>query len=195
MNTKILASIAVFALIASIVGTSLTNSAYAADADTNKTDTKSTVDKKTTTMTTKLADKKAAMDKRMDEKKAKIESKIAQKKSTPATPATPAKSQTTATTTPLNAVTIVMAKGTASNPKCDDQCFVPNKVSVTVGGKVTWKNEDSAGHFATSTDGKTFDTGMVNAGASSAVVTMNTAGTYDYSCMVHPWMKGTITVS
>ncbi|HII03622.1 MAG TPA: hypothetical protein HA350_02420, partial [Candidatus Nitrosotenuis sp.] len=106
MNTKILASIAVFALIASIVGTSLTNSAYAADADTNKTDTKSTVDKKTTTMTTKLADKKAAMDKRMDEKKAKIESKkaamdkrmdekkakieskIAQKKSTPATPAT-----------------------------------------------------------------------------------------------------------
>ena len=195
MNTKILASIAVFALIASIVGTSLTNSAYAADADTNKTDIKSTVDKKTTTITTKLADKKAAMDKRMDEKKAKIESKIAQKKATPATPATPAKSQTTATTTPLNVVTIVMAKGTASNAKCDDQCFVPNKVSVTVGGKVTWKNEDSAGHFATSTDGKTFDTGTVNAGASSAVVTMNTAGTYDYSCMVHPWMKGTITVS
>ena len=192
MNTKILASIAVFALIASIVGTSLTHSAYAVDADTNKTDSKSTLDKNITDMTTKLADRKAAMDKRMDAKKAKIESKIAQKATKEETPA---KSQTAVTTAPLNAVTIVMAKGTASNPKCDDQCFVPNKVSVTVGGKVTWKNEDSAGHFATSTDGKTFDTGMVNAGASSAVVTMNTAGTYDYSCMVHPWMKGTITVS
>ena len=210
MNTKILASIAAFALIVSIVGTSFTHSAYAVDADTNKTDSKSTLDKNITDMTTKLADRKAAMDKRMDAKKAKIESKktamdkrmdakkakieskIAQKATKEETPA---KSQTAVTTAPLNAVTIVMAKGTASNPKCDDQCFVPNKVSVTVGGKVTWKNEDSAGHFATSADGKTFDTGMVNAGASSAVVTMNTAGTYDYSCMVHPWMKGSITVS
>ena len=90
--------------------------------------------------------------------------------------------------------TVEMAKGTATNTKCDDKCFVPNKVTITAGGTVTWKNVDSAGHFATSADGKTFDTGMVNAGASSAAVTMNTAGTYDYMCMVHPWMKGTVVV-
>ena len=92
-----------------------------------------------------------------------------------------------------NAVTVEMAKGTASNTKCAEKCFVPNVVNVSVGGKVTWKNVDSAGHFASSTDGKTFDTGMVNAGSSTSA-TFKTAGSYDYLCMVHPWMKGTVKV-
>ena len=87
-----------------------------------------------------------------------------------------------------------MAKGSGTNTNCGDQCFIPNKVKISAGGKVTWKNADSTGHFAVSTDGETFDPGMVNAGASSATVSINTAGTYDYICMVHPWMKGTVVV-
>ena len=132
MNTKLLASIAIFALVTSVIASS-SLSAYAAD---------STMDKKM----------------KKDTKPA-----TAAKPATPATPAKPAAASTKAS----NAVTVEMAKGTASNTKCAEKCFVPNVVNVSVGGKVTWKNVDSAGHFASSTDGKTFDTGMVNAGSST----------------------------
>ena len=158
MNTKLLASIAIFALVTSVIASS-SLSAYAAD---------STMDKKM----------------KKDTKPA-----TAAKPATPATPAKPAAASTKAS----NAVTVEMAKGTASNTKCAEKCFVPNVVNVSVGGKVTWKNVDSAGHFASSTDGKTFDTGMVNAGSSTSA-TFKTAGSYDYLCMVHPWMKGTVKV-
>ncbi len=89
-------------------------------------------------------------------------------------------------------VTVDMAKGTANNQDCADQCFVPNTVTVSVGGKVTWKNVDSAAHTATASDGS-FDTSLVTAGG-SASNTFNTAGSYPYLCIVHPWMKGTVNV-
>lgn len=164
MNTKLLASIAILALVTSVVASS-TLSAYAADP---------------------MMDKKMKMD-----AKVKVAEKIktAAKPATPATPAKPAATSAKAS----NDVTVEMAKGTASNTKCAEKCFVPNVVTVTAGGKVTWKNLDSAGHFASASDGKTFDTGMVNAG-SSASATFKTAGSYDYMCMVHPWMKGTVKV-
>ena len=158
MNTKLLASIAILALVTSVVASS-TLSAYAADP---------------------MMDKKMKMD-------AKV--KVAEKIKTAATPAKPAATSAKAS----NDVTVEMAKGTASNTKCAEKCFVPNVVTVTAGGKVTWKNLDSAGHFASASDGKTFDTGMVNAG-SSASATFKTAGSYDYMCIVHPWMKGTVKV-
>ena len=167
MNTKLLASIAILALVTSVVASS-TLSAYAADP---------------------MMDKKMKMD-------AKV--KVAEKVKTTAKPATAAKPATpatpaTASAKASNAVTVEMAKGTASNTKCAEKCFVPNVVTVTAGGKVTWKNVDSAGHFASASDGKTFDTGMVNAGSSTSA-TFKTAGSYDYLCMVHPWMKGTVKV-
>jgi plastocyanin len=89
-------------------------------------------------------------------------------------------------------VTVDMAKGTASDTNCGEKCYMPSTVAVTVGGKVTWKNVDSAAHTATATDGS-FDTSLVNAGA-SASNTFNTAGSYPYMCILHPWMKGTVNV-
>lgn len=70
--------------------------------------------------------------------------------------------------------------------------FSPDTLTVKVGDKVTWTNNDSAGHSATADD-SSFDTGVLATGQ-SATVTFNKPGTVSYHCSVHPMMKGTIIV-
>ena len=192
MNAKLLATFAVFVLLAAVVSVSLTSavSAESSSMDKSKPSTKSTDKTKATGKKTPQPSAKASP--KATTKKTPQPSAKASPKATDKTVATGKKTTSTAASAPVKDAVVEMAKGTASNTKCGDQCFVPSKVTISAGGTVTWKNVDSAGHFATSSDGKTFDTGMVNAGASSAPVTIKTAGTYDYMCMVHPWMKGTV---
>jgi len=85
-------------------------------------------------------------------------------------------------------------------PGCEDtdQCFIPAEVTVSVGETVTWSNDDSAAHTVTSgipldADG-TFDSGLFMA-ETTFEHTFDEAGTYDYFCMVHPWMTGTVQVN
>jgi plastocyanin len=93
--------------------------------------------------------------------------------------------------------TVSMAKGSqsADNP----QFFVPAETTVKAGETVTWKNEDTAIHTATSgkdatPDGK-FDTSLVSPGQSSKPIVMpNEAGQYPFFCALHPWMTGMITI-
>ena len=88
----------------------------------------------------------------------------------------------------------------AAVPGCDktNECYLPYDVSVSVGATVSWSNVDSAVHTVTSgTPGAVsdeFDSGLFMAG-SSFEFTFDEAGTYDYFCMVHPWMTGIIHVS
>ncbi len=70
--------------------------------------------------------------------------------------------------------------------------FSPATLTVKVGDKVTWTNQDSVGHSATADDGS-FDTGVLQQGQSGNA-TFNKAGTYAYHCSVHPTIKGTIIV-
>jgi plastocyanin len=195
MNTKLLASFAVFVLLAAVVSISMTNSAFAAEdkkaemkakKDDKKAAIKEKKDTKKAEMKAKKDDKKAAIKEKKDTKKAEMKAKKDEKK--------PAQSSGKAAPSgeALKEVTVDMAKGTASDTNCGDKCYLPSTVSVTVGGKVTWKNVDSAAHTATASDGS-FDTSLVNAGA-SASNTFNTAGSYPYMCILHPWMKGTVTV-
>ena len=94
--------------------------------------------------------------------------------------------------------TVSMAKGSqsASNP----EFYVPTDTAVKAGETVTWRNDDTAIHTATSgkdatPDGR-FDTSLVSPGHSSKPITMpNEPGQYPYFCTLHPWMEGTITVS
>jgi plastocyanin len=94
--------------------------------------------------------------------------------------------------------TISMAKGSqsADNP----EFYVPAETSVKAGETITWKNDDTAIHTATSgqdatPDGK-FDTSLVSPGQSSKPLAMpNAPGQYSYFCTLHPWMEGTVTVS
>ena len=55
-----------------------------------------------------------------------------------------------------------------------------------------WRNADVMTHTAT---GSSFNTGLIAAGASSAPITMTTAGTFPYVCLLHPGMSGTLRVT
>jgi len=95
-------------------------------------------------------------------------------------------------------VTIENAPG-SSTPGCEPNCFIPNPVTVEVGAIITWDNTDTAAHTATAgsaADGPSgvFDSSLIMAGGSYSY-TADTAGTFDYFCMVHPWMEGTIIVA
>lgn len=71
--------------------------------------------------------------------------------------------------------------------------YEPSVLDVTPGTVVTWTNEDSAPHTATSSD-EIFDTDRLDKGETS-YVTFETPGTYDYICAYHPYMEGSIIVS
>jgi len=95
--------------------------------------------------------------------------------------------------------TVTNAPGSAT-PGCEDtnECFIPNPVTIAMGGTVTWDNTDTAAHTATAgtaADGPSgvFDSSLIMAGASFSF-TFDAAGIFDYFCMVHPWMAGTVIV-
>ena len=96
-------------------------------------------------------------------------------------------------------VTITNAPG-SSTPGCEDtnNCFIPSVATIEAGGTVTWENTDNAAHTATSgsaADGPdgVWDSSLMMVNGSYSV-TLDTAGTYPYFCMVHPWMVGTVVV-
>ena len=93
-----------------------------------------------------------------------------------------------------------MPEGT-SVPGCEETnaCYLPADITINVGDTVEWINVDTAAHTVTGgspADGPSgvFDSSLVMAGASYAF-TFEEAGSYDYFCMVHPWMVGSVTVN
>ena len=97
--------------------------------------------------------------------------------------------------------TVTNAPG-SSVPGCEetaDGCFIPSMVTIDIGGEVIWENNDTAAHTITSgtaIEGPSgvFDSSLVMAGSTFSH-TFDAAGTFDYFCMVHPWMAGTVMVS
>jgi YVTN family beta-propeller protein len=73
--------------------------------------------------------------------------------------------------------------------------YTPATVTVAVGHKVTWINDDPVPHTATAqtTHGKLWDVGQVVPGA-SMTVTMTKPGTYVYQCDDHPFMQAKLIV-
>ena len=74
--------------------------------------------------------------------------------------------------------------------------YSPAAITVKVGTKVTWTNQDSVGHTVTTQSGApaTISSGLVGKGASFSF-TFDKAGTYEYYCEPHPYMKGTVIVT
>jgi plastocyanin len=70
--------------------------------------------------------------------------------------------------------------------------FAPGKLKIATGATVTWRNGDPLTHTITATD-HSFDSGSVEYGRTWSR-TFARAGTYTYSCSLHPFMKGTIVV-
>ncbi len=96
--------------------------------------------------------------------------------------------------------TVDTAEG-SSVPGCEetDECYLPYSLEINVGDTVVWDNVDTATHTVTSgniSDGHDgmFDSSLFMAG-DSFEYTFTEAGSYDYFCMVHPWMVGVIVVN
>ncbi len=90
----------------------------------------------------------------------------------------------------------------SSVPGCeeDNTCWIPNEVTVDVGGEVTWTVDDSAAHTVTSgtpsdadSVGAMFDSGLLMIDATFSY-TFEEEGSVDYFCIVHPWMQGMVIV-
>ena len=80
-----------------------------------------------------------------------------------------------------------------------NECYIPYMVTIDVGGEVMWNNIDAMAHTVTAgtpTEGLSehFDSGLMAPGAMFSH-TFDAAGTFDYFCMVHPWMAGAVMVS
>lgn len=78
-------------------------------------------------------------------------------------------------------------------PACVDSndCFDPPNVTVTAGTDVTWTNSDTVLHTVTEENG--LFNGWLQPGE-NLTFTFNTPGTYMYTCTVHPWSTGMVTV-
>jgi len=85
--------------------------------------------------------------------------------------------------------------GAAAEVKIADFAFDHDEIEVSVGDTVTFANDDSATHTATSDEDapKAFNTGKID-GDKTAEVTFDEAGDYAYYCSIHDYMKGTIRV-
>lgn len=89
----------------------------------------------------------------------------------------------------------------SSVPGCEttNACYIPATVSIKKGDTVSWSNDDTAAHTVTggsAANGPSgvFDSSLLIAGGTFKQK-FDSAGSYDYYCMVHPWMVGSVKVS
>ena len=83
----------------------------------------------------------------------------------------------------------------SSDPN-NGEFYVPKALSVSKGSTVIWSNEDSTIHTVTSERGDAgteFDSSYLAAGGTFEYAFAK-AGTFDYYCTLHPYMKGQIIV-
>jgi plastocyanin len=95
----------------------------------------------------------------------------------------------------LGAFGAILAFGAAradETVKIDNFTFSPATLTVPVGSKVTWVNEDDVPHQVMAS-GRTFKSQVLDTDQSFSQ-TFASPGTYEYFCSLHPHMKGTIVV-
>ena len=86
------------------------------------------------------------------------------------------------------------AAGPEARIRIEDFKFVPERLSVRPGTKVTWVNKDDEPHSATSSEKpKRFDSGALDS-AQSFSFTFSEAGSFSYFCKLHPHMTGVVVV-
>jgi plastocyanin len=84
------------------------------------------------------------------------------------------------------------ASGDAGRIAIADFAFAPDITEVDAGTEVTWRNEDPAEHTVTATDAD-FESNNLAQGESFSF-TFDQPGTYEYRCVIHPEMEGTVNV-
>ncbi|MEP7204822.1 MAG: cupredoxin family copper-binding protein [Candidatus Saccharibacteria bacterium] len=74
----------------------------------------------------------------------------------------------------------------------EGNAFNPTTITINKGETITWQNNDSVMHRIAADDGS-FDLGD-QAGGAKVKFTFNTAGTFNYHCTIHSFMKGIVVV-
>jgi len=95
-------------------------------------------------------------------------------------------------TGPVFAISILAGSAEQGNPDYD-----PDEALVSQGHIIEWINQDEMSHTVTSSldFGETFDSGLMNAGDSFLLDSNKLdLGSYEYLCIVHPWMISTIVI-
>jgi plastocyanin len=77
--------------------------------------------------------------------------------------------------------------------KMQNIAFDPKDVTVKVGQKITWTNDDSVAHNVTAQSGASFKSSDFSNGGTFSF-TPTKAGTIKYVCTIHPGMTATLTV-
>jgi plastocyanin len=91
---------------------------------------------------------------------------------------------------PPDAVIITIPQGASvqGNPSYD-----PATVEAGIDQTIAWKNDDSTPHTATS--GELFDSSLIDPRGSFTIAAEEIgAGEHQYTCTVHPFMKGTLVI-
>ena len=123
---------------------------------------------------------------------------------TDSSPAQPAATPTSVMPTPPPVLTTTLPRTVVTSEQTASvsdntiimvkNAFKPANMTVKAGSTVRWVNADDHPHRIEFAD-KSFSTSTFLLGSSqSASQRFDHAGTYNYSCMIHPFMQGTVTV-
>jgi plastocyanin len=75
----------------------------------------------------------------------------------------------------------------------DNFTFKPDAVTIPVGTRITWQNDDDIPHSIVETTGKFHSMALDTEDKFS--FTFDKAGTFEYFCGLHPHMKGKVVVA
>lgn len=93
---------------------------------------------------------------------------------------------------PVFSISILEGSDVEGNPDYD-----PDVATVPFGDIIEWTNNDDVAHTVTSAAdaGETFDSGLMSAGDTYRLDTSTLSpGTYEYICIVHPWMTASFVL-
>ncbi|MEV6011833.1 cupredoxin domain-containing protein [Streptomyces sp. NPDC051976] len=101
------------------------------------------------------------------------------------------------TSAPSKSATVSVAPGSGGGAVIviKNFAFNPKSMPVAPGTVVTVKNEDSTTHTVTATTNGAFNTGDIAPGKSATFTAPRTTGSFAYICSIHPFMKGSLTVT
>ncbi|HXW37347.1 MAG TPA: cupredoxin domain-containing protein [Nitrososphaerales archaeon] len=96
---------------------------------------------------------------------------------------------------PSSCVKVNITSGASGGPQ-DAPGYSPENITVVIGvnNTVQWTNQDAAGHSVTGKGNAIIGSQAPMDQGDTYVLEFTAPGTYDYGCIYHAWMHGSVTV-